>query len=340
MQSPVSMMIAPIFIPHEGCPYRCVFCNQKDITGTHNRADSDRVEQTLSTYLRSKPLNSLPEHREVAFYGGSFTGLPLTRQEFLLSLIQPWLDSGEIHAIRISTHPLFIDSERLALLKKYRVNTVEMGIQSTDPNVLKLSGRECSLATIQDAVARIREHGFRMGLQLMPGLPGDDDITFQKSVEDVIQLKPDFVRLYPTVVIQHTPLYQMYLQNRFVPWDLEQTLESLKLAVLKLKRTNIPVTRMGLHPDPSFMENYVAGPYHPAIHYLVDSRVCLDQMIGKMKSMEQLSRSVVFKVPARQISTYIGNKRENIYQLKRLFCLDNVRVQGEEGRERMELVMA
>ena len=215
-------LIAAMFIPHEGCPYRCVFCNQKDITGSHRLADHDHVEQTLKTYLRSG--TPLPVYREAAFYGGSFTGLPIYRQEYLLNLIQPWIDSGEIHAVRVSTHPLFIDSERLALLKNYHVETVEMGIQSTDANVLKLTGRECSLNEMENAVTLIRKNGFRLGLQLMSGLPGDDQYSFQKSVDDVIRWRPDFVRLYPTVVIKRTPLYQMYLEDRFVPWSLEPTI--------------------------------------------------------------------------------------------------------------------
>jgi histone acetyltransferase (RNA polymerase elongator complex component) len=328
-------LIAAIFIPHEGCPYRCVFCNQKDITGVLGKTDRDRVEQTLKTYLRSGA--ALPLHREAAFYGGSFTGLPLPRQESLLSLIQPWIDSGEIHAIRVSTHPLFIDSERLALLKKYKVATVEMGIQSTDANVLKLSGRECPLSAMKNAVELIRANGFRLGLQLMSGLPGDNDLTFQKSVDDVIRWRPQFVRLYPTLVIRHTPLHEMYLDKRFVPWSLEQTIESLKTAVLKFTQAGIPVTRLGLHPEPSLLENFVAGPYHPALRYLVDSRICLDRMIAGIKALAPLPKTVVFSVPSKYISTYTGNKRENIHKLKDLFHLDEVRVQ--EGLARAQIVM-
>jgi histone acetyltransferase (RNA polymerase elongator complex component) len=226
------MLIAPIFIPHEGCPYRCVFCDQKEITGTHRKADRDRVEETLHTYLRSQPADKLPAIREAAFYGGSFTGLPLERQEYLLSLVQPWIDSGAIQAIRVSTHPLFIDSERMRLLKKYRVKTVELGIQSTDPEVLKLSGRECSLNELFGAVDCIRSEDMCLGLQLMPGLPGDTVNTFQKSVDDVIDLRPDLVRLYPALVIKHTLLHEMYLQNRFAPWGMDQSIDTLLTAVV------------------------------------------------------------------------------------------------------------
>lgn len=332
------MLIAPIFIPHEGCPYRCVFCDQKEITGTHRHADRERVEKTLHTYLRSQPKDKLPAIREAAFYGGSFTGLPLERQEYLLSLVQPWIDSGEIHAIRVSTHPLFVDRERMSLLKKYRVKTVELGIQSSDPEVLKLSGRECSLNELHGAVGLIRSKDFRLGLQLMPGLPGDTESTFQKSVDDIIDLRPDLVRLYPAIVIKHTPLHEMFLQNKFIPWGMEQTIEALKTAVIKFNRHGIPVARMGLHPDPSFLQSMVAGPHHPAMRYLVDSRICLEQMISGIRAMKSLPERVVFKVPPRRVSTYTGNKRENIHKIKDLFKLEEVRVQAEEGLEAMKLV--
>ena len=333
------MLIAAIFIPHEGCPYRCVFCNQKDITGTYRQADHERVEQTLHTYLRSRPTDTLPVKREAAFYGGSFTGLRMDRQEYLLSLIQPWIDSGEVQSIRVSTHPLFIDGERLALLKRYRVETVELGIQSTDPDVLRLSGRECSLNDLHTAVDLIRSNGFRLGLQLMPGLPGDNDGIFQRSVDDVIRLQPEFVRLYPTVVIKHTPLYEMYCRNEYAPWGMEQTIESLKTAVLKFNRAGIHVARLGLHPDPAFLQNFVAGPYHPAMRYLVDSRICLEEMISGVDALERLPAKVVFKVPPRRVSTYTGDKRENIYKLKKLFKFEEVSVQAETGLDAIQLVM-
>ena len=165
-------MIVPVFIPHLGCPYRCVFCNQTDITGNQAKADEKKLEEALATYLGDVPLDQLPPNREVAFYGGSFTGLPMERQESLLRKVQPWLRQGSVNAIRLSTHPLFIDEDRLALLKKYGVDTIELGIQSTDRNVLELSGRPCTLETVKSAVDLIKKNGFRLGLQLMSGLAG------------------------------------------------------------------------------------------------------------------------------------------------------------------------
>ncbi|MDA1108290.1 MAG: radical SAM protein [Nitrospinae bacterium] len=331
-------MILPVFIPHLGCPYRCVFCNQTDITGSHEKADEKKVLDTLNTYLGDKALSELPLNREVAFYGGSFTGLPPQRQESLLDLVAPWIQQGLVSSIRLSTHPLFIDDDRLALLKKYDVKTIELGIQSTDQNVLQHSGRPCTLETIVSAAELIKKNGFRLGLQLMPGLPGDTDQTFQKSVDDTLNLNPDFVRLYPTLVIRHTELFQMYEEGKFVPWSLERTLENLKTAVIKYRQNEISVIRMGLHPDPSMLENYVDGPYHPSLRYLVDCRIGLDEMIEQIKGFDGLTDTVKFKFPSRSTSIYIGHKRENLQKLKEMFHLENIIMQPDNDCDQLQLI--
>ena len=331
-------MILPVFIPHQGCPYRCVFCNQTDITGNQGRADEKKLQETLATYLGDKPLDQLPPNREVAFYGGSFTGLPAERQESLLERVKPWIQKGLVNAIRLSTHPLFIDEERLGLLKKYDVGTIELGIQSTDPNVLELSGRPCPWEVVVSAVDLIRKNGFRLGLQLMPGLPGDTDQTFARSVDDVLYLEPDFVRLYPTLVVRHTELFQMYQEGKYTPWSLERTVDNLKTAVKKFRAKNIPVIRLGLHPDPSLLKNYVDGPYHPSLRYLVDCRIGLDEMIDGIQGQKIINEQVKFKVPSKRISVYIGHKRENIQKLKTMFRLEDVILQPEKNCDRLQLI--
>jgi histone acetyltransferase (RNA polymerase elongator complex component) len=331
-------MIVPVFIPHQGCPYRCVFCNQTDITGNQARADEIKLEETLATYLSNTPVEQLPPNREVAFYGGSFTGLPAERQESLLQKVQPWIKRGYVNAIRLSTHPLFIDADRLALLKKYGVSTIELGIQSTAPNVLKLSGRPCTWETVQTAVDLIKKNGFRLGLQLMPGLPGDTEQTFLKSVDDLLSLDPNFVRLYPTLVIHHTELYEMYRQGKFTPWSLADTVTILATAVKKFTSKNIPVIRLGLHPDPSLLQNFVAGPYHPALRYLVDCRIGLDEMIDNIRGRKVLPEQIKFIVPSKRISVYIGHKRENIQRLKNMFRLDSVILRPESKCDRLQLI--
>ncbi|MGV7221324.1 MAG: elongator complex protein 3 [Nitrospinales bacterium] len=331
-------LIVPIFIPHQGCPYRCVFCNQTEISGQDKREDRDKVLKPLQSYIKSLPLEELPEYREAAFYGGTFTGLPIERQKYLLSLLQPWLQDGMIHAIRVSTHSLFIDLERLELLKVNGVKTVELGVQSTDAEVLKLSGRETSTDLLSNSARMIRENGFKLGLQLMPGLPGDSVTKFIKSVDDVLEMRPDFVRLYPALVIRNTALHDMYNNGDYRPWDLEKTLEALAIAVKKFSRAGVPVIRIGLHPEPSLLEGYVDGPIHPSIRYLVDCKISLEKMIEILNKHENLPNKVLFKVPSKKISTYTGHKKENIIRLKDQFSLDEVSFQSGIDDCELELV--
>jgi histone acetyltransferase (RNA polymerase elongator complex component) len=331
-------LIVPIFVSHEGCPYRCSFCNQSKITGTNQKADREMIRETLRSHLESLDKDGLPEIRELAFFGGSFTGIPSERQEYLLSSVQPWILSGQIQSIRISTHALFIDQTRLVMLDKYSVKTVELGIQSTDSDVLRLAGRECPFDVVQSAVAAIRKRELRLGLQLMPGLPGDSERKFQKSVDDVINLGPDFVRIYPTLIIKNTGLYEMYQQGAFTPWSLERMLETVKGAVVKFENAGIPVIRIGLHPDQSLLENYVAGPFHPSFRYLVDSLIARDQMINMLQNLKQIPLSVTFRVPSKRISNFLGHKRENLSVIKNIFGLKSINVCQGTTLKQLELV--
>jgi histone acetyltransferase (RNA polymerase elongator complex component) len=218
------------------------------------------------------------------------------------------------------------------------VETVELGIQSTDNEVLKLVGRECSFNVILSAVYKIRKIGFRLGLQLMPGLPGDSEKKFRKSVKDVINLSPDFVRIYPTLVIKNTGLFDMYRQGTYTPWNLERMIEAVKEAVVQFKKNGIPVIRVGLHPDQSLLENYVDGPFHPSFRYLVDSRIARDQMINMIRTLEQIPSSVSFRVPSKKLSNFVGHKKENLSIIKSIFGLESISIQQGGIAEHLELV--
>ena len=333
------LLIAPVFIPHEGCPYRCVFCNQIDITGYSFQVDKENVLDVLKTYLEPTFNSNRFVRREVAFYGGSFTGLPDERQKFLLSLIQPLIENSRVDAIRVSTHPLFVDQKQLKRLKNYGVETVELGVQSTNQKVLKESGRPCSRKALLTAVSLIRKFKFKLGLQLMLGLPADDEKRFIKSVADVISLEPDFVRLYPTLVLRHTSLYSLYIKGLYVPWSMERTLTALKGAIKSFRNTGISVIRVGLQPDSSLKDNLVAGPFHPSLRYLVDCQIALDLMVGKVLSLNHVPNKIFFRAPKRSVSIYAGNRRENLRLLKKQFGLDEVGLCGEEECHQLELVV-
>jgi histone acetyltransferase (RNA polymerase elongator complex component) len=331
-------LIIPIFIPHEGCPYRCVFCSQVDITGTRYKADKKYILDTLEVYLGSYFNASRVSKCEVAFYGGSFTGLPKERQEMLFSVVRPFLENGRVHSIRLSTHPLFIDSDRLDLITANGVETIELGVQSTSEQVLEKSGRPCSKLDLLKSISLIKDRKFLLGLQLMLGLPGDNESRFYRSVVDVINMRPDFVRLYPTLVLRHTALYSMYKKGLYSPWSLEKTLRALKRAIKLFKESNIPVIRVGVQPDLSIEENFVAGPFHPSLRYLVDCQMSLDIMIEKILSLTRIPQNILIRVPKKLLSIYIGNKRENIRYIKDRFGFKEVFFAGEELCREIELV--
>jgi histone acetyltransferase (RNA polymerase elongator complex component) len=314
-------MIVPIFIPHQGCPYRCVFCNQNEISGAEKEDDQARLESVFNTYLQSRPLEDLPPIREAAFYGGTFTALPVQRQKFLLSSVQVWVDRGYIHSLRLSTHPGAVDARALALLDKYSVKTIELGVQSTNPEVLSRSGRGDTPESLERSVHLIRSRGYRLGLQLMLGLPGDSEEIFQQSVSDTLQFKPDFVRIYPALVVRGTALYDMYKKGEYVPWSLDRTVNALKIAVKRFEDVGIPIIRLGLHPEPSLLANIIDGPHHPALRSLVESRICFDTLSDLLTRVAVLPERVTFKVPMQKISNYTGHRKQNILKLKEKFAI-------------------
>jgi histone acetyltransferase (RNA polymerase elongator complex component) len=333
-----NQLIIPVFIPHEGCPYRCAFCNQSKITGVNQQSDEIIIRQTIQSYLDVLDSKGLPEKREVAFYGGSFTGLPEERQKRLLQAVEPSIYSGEVHSIRVSTHSLLVNSHNISLLKENNVKTVELGIQSTNDRVLQAVGRPCDFDIVKSAVDSIRKDGLRLGLQLMPGLPEDDENIFMKSVQDVIGLMPDFVRIYPTLVIKNTELYEMYKLGKFLPWKLNRMVRLVKDALIAFQNENIPVIRVGLHADPSMLENFVDGPYHPAFRYLVDRLIAREKMFNLIDQLQKIPESITFKVPSRQVSLYLGHKKDNIQAIQNMYGINNILIQQIGDQEDLQLV--
>tara|TARA_B100001123_G_scaffold8041_1_gene9945 strand:- start:1586 stop:2602 length:1017 start_codon:yes stop_codon:yes gene_type:complete len=333
-----SQLVIPIFIPHEGCPYRCAFCNQSKITGTHVRSDQEIVHEAIRTYLGALDPNNLPKKREVAFYGGSFTGLTVERQSNLFDAVMPWIKTGHIDSIRVSTHSLLVDDINISFLKDNFVQVVELGIQSTNNDVLNAVGRSCGFATVQGAVKSIRKRNLTLGLQLMPGLPKDDESTFLQSVKDVIALRPDFVRIYPTLVIRNTTLFKMYNTGEYLPWSLNRMLQLVKASMIEFEQADIPVIRVGLHSDPSMLENLVDGPYHPSFRYLVDSLIARDRMVSMIEGLKNIPSDLTFKVPSNKVSLYLGHKKSNIHEIKKMFGINHIFLQQTGNHEDLKLV--
>jgi histone acetyltransferase (RNA polymerase elongator complex component) len=318
-------MIIPFFIPHAGCPHQCVFCNQKNITGQSAPVDPSSVPDTIIGYFRT---NTGKKPVQVAFYGGSFTALPINTQREYLEAVQPFIYAGEVQSIRLSTRPDCITPDILTRLKTYRVGTVELGVQSMDDRVLELSGRGHTARDTINAVTLLREHDVTVGLQLMPGLPGDSSNGFTSTVEKVVALKPDFVRLYPALVIEGTPLAELYRTGRYAPLALDDAVSLCRDALVRFEQANIDVIRIGLQPTEELEKSgtILAGPYHPAFRQLVESSLLLERMRSCLSDRNEETDIARFQVNPHDLSAAIGQRRSNIDILTKEFGLRELRI--------------
>jgi len=332
-------MIIPFFIPHSGCPHQCVFCNQKHIIGQSKPEDastiSDKIRRYRSTHTSG---NSV----EVAFYGGSFTALLLKTQKRYLEAVQPFLNANQVRTIRLSTRPDCINGEILTFLKSYHVQTIELGVQSLNDDVLVLSGRGHTAADTVKSFTLLKQQGFSVGLQLMPGLPGDSEVIFRDTVSKILELKPDSVRIYPVLVIKDTPLEELYKSGRFKPLTLEAAVTMCQEAVVRFEQHGIEVIRMGLQSTRELEKpgTILAGPYHPAFRQLVESSIFKEKMRGALRNAGGTVKTAVFCVNPRDRSAVIGQKRGNMITIKNEFTLDQIAVREDQNVRRHTLVFS
>ncbi len=328
-------LVHPIFLPHAGCPFRCVYCDQARVT-PRSVASSHR-DALLSFHAQLARLSASarthPVPGEVAVYGGTFTSLPWEILVEVLDALRGGVDSGSFSAIRFSTRPDGMSERVLALLAGYPIRTVELGIQSFADEVLSASGRGYDSFRALEAAATVKAMGWELGIQLMPGLPGDSLTYFQETVERTVELKPDLVRIYPTLVLQGTRLASWYAEGRFEPLNLEEAVELCAWAYDTFSGFGIPVARMGLHAEAGLLRpgHLVAGPFHPAFGYLVRVRSWrnrVDAFIGD-HLMPTAGRSLVVRVPERLVSEVLGPGRENLGHWKRRWGLSSIQVKGE-----------
>lgn len=319
--------IIPIFIPHMGCPHRCVFCNQTSITGrTDQTLSPEQVRARITEFLGFKGGHRSPV--EVAFYGGNFLGLPTSSRMSLLDEAQRFVEKGQVESIRFSTRPDTVTEASIEALDPYSVRAIEVGAQSMDDTVLRLSQRGHTAEDTLRSVKLLKCRGLRVGLQIMPGLPGDTSESILETGLRVAELKPDFVRIYPTIVVTKTLLEKWYRAGRFKPLSLPDAVELTKKLYLLFQARGISVIRMGLQVSSSLLEpgSIVAGPFHPAFGHLVHSSVFLDLAARELQSQQGLSKSVRLRVCPRDVPKLVGLKRSNIKQLIQQFCLKDVQV--------------
>ena len=324
--------IIPVFVPHLGCPNDCVFCNQRHISGAQRPATADDVREAIE---KAAALPSNGAKRQLAFYGGSFTAIPVKDQESLLGAAKEYLDRGVINSIRLSTRPDAIDGTVLKRLRSYGVETIELGAQSLDENVLLLSGRGHTAQDVADASKLIKNAGFNLILQMMTGLPGDSEERCIETVKKIIELKPDGVRVYPTVIVKDTALCDLWRVGKYTEHGVEDAVNICSKIVPMFEKANIPIIRLGLNPtDDLSGGDAVGGAYHPALGELVKSRIMLNNARELLTGVEAGS-SVVLGVNKSKISQMVGQHRQNIETLCREFSLKELKIReaqvnGEE----------
>ena len=318
--------IIPIFVPHLGCPNDCTFCNQKKISGQTKNVKAEDVKNTIEYYLNNFKDDN--KYIEVAFFGGSFTGIDVDKQKVLLSVAYEYIKNKKIDSIRISTRPDYINKEILKMLKSYGVKTIELGVQSTNDYILNKSKRGHTFEDVKKASKLIRKNGFILGHQMMVGLPESTRQDEINTAKDLIKLKPKIVRIYPVLVIKGTQLEKDYESGEYTPLTVEQAVETAKDLLVLFNKKKINVIRIGLQntneiTDPNSKESQVvAGPYHPAFRQLVESRLWYDNIANEIKKVNSNVSHIQIDVNPSDINNAVGHKRINIEKINDTYNTD------------------
>ena len=318
--------IIPIFVPHLGCPNDCTFCNQKKISGQTKNVKAEDVKNTIEYYLNNFKDDN--KYIEVAFFGGSFTGIDVDKQKELLSVAYEYIKNKKIDSIRISTRPDYINKEILKMLKSYGVKTIELGVQSTNDYILKRANRGHTFEDVKKASKLIRKNGFILGHQMMVGLPESTRQDEINTAKDLIKLKPKIVRIYPVLVIKGTQLEKDYESGEYTPLTVEQAVETAKDLLVLFNKKKINVIRIGLQntneiTDPNSKKSQVvAGPYHPAFRQLVESRLWYDNIANEIKKVNSNVTHIQIDVNPSDINNAVGHKRINIEKINDTYNTD------------------
>ncbi|WP_291569109.1 MULTISPECIES: elongator complex protein 3 [unclassified Clostridium] len=326
--------IIPIFVPHEGCPHTCVFCNQDSITGSCFKINGEFVENTIKEYLETIDRESSVV--EVSFFGGTFTAIDINKQNELLSVAKNYKDCNKIDYIRLSTRPDYIDDKILANLKEHSADIIELGVQSLDDEVLIKSGRGHSADDVEKASKLIKEYGFTLGHQIMLGLPGDnrekDILTARKS----IAMKPDICRIYPSLVIKNTPMETLLERGEYKPYDLEEAVEISKIIYGMYVESGIKVIRIGLQPteEINYGKEIVEGPFHPAFRELVESSIYQELIVEYFKSNSDIES---ISINPKDVSKLYANKKKYFNEALKILGLRKLKINQDISVKRGEL---
>ena len=336
--------VIPVFVPHLGCPNDCIFCNQKSISGQKKNVTKEEAKKIIDNFLEN--IKDKDAKKEIAFFGGSFTGIDENVQEELLQVAYEYIEKGQVDSIRISTRPDYINKEILKRLKKYKVKTIELGVQSANDYILGRANRGHTFKDVEKASKLIRWYGFNLGHQMMVGLPESNRIDEINTAKALIKLKPKMVRIYPVLVIKGTKLEKEYNEGIYEPLSIVQAVETCKQLVRMFTDKKIEVIRVGLqntdeicNPDNKESE-VVAGPFHPAFGQLEESSMWYDAIVEKIKKLNVKVKEVEVTVNPIDTNNVIGHKKENVIKLKDTYEVDLIVKQDEkikQGKSKIEV---
>lgn len=303
-----------IFVPHLGCSNQCSFCNQRSISGQQTAPGGREAAMICEQALQQGKADDM----EIAFFGGSFTAIPQSYMLELLHAVQPYIACGRFRGIRISTRPDAITEEILQQLLSCHVTAIELGVQSMDDEVLRQNRRGHTAADVQRAVALIRRYPFELGLQFMPGLCGDTPERMRYTAEAIINLQPNTVRIYPTLVLEGTELAQWYRNGTYKPLSLDAAVDLCADFLLLFESKGIRVIRMGLHASETMEAQLLAGPYHPAFRQLCESRILYRKALSLLqRTGKDKEKAYHLFCSTQSLSAMNGQNRENVENLKK-----------------------
>ncbi len=332
-------LIVPFFLRNRGCPHRCVFCSERMLSGHADVITEGHMRETVKAYTAGS--SGKYSRVEIAFYGGSFTGMAPGEQMGLLRMAGALIEEGVVHSIHLSTRPDDIDGPWLDTLKMSGVRAIEIGAQSMDDEVLRQSGRGHTAGDVRKAVTILKDRGFETGVHLMAGLPGDNRVKFDFSVSDVIRLGPDTVRIHPVLVFRDTELAGRYERGEYRPLSLEEAVSWCKAALVRFTQAKIPVIRLGLQAtgDMERKGNIIAGPWHPAFRSLVETALFRDMALELISKAGGLRAGQVFHVAPADLSNFNGMGRENLAFLEGRFGSGAVEAKQDAALQRGTLLL-
>ena len=327
----------PVFIPHLGCPNGCVFCNQRSISGREAfdiEAMESEIRQVLSTV---DPASSV----EIAFFGGSFTGIDRGLMVSLLEKAEGFVREGRVEGIRLSTRPDYISREILDILSRYSVKTVELGLQSMDDGVLAASRRGHTAKQGKEACALVKQYGFSLIGQMMVGLPESTLESEVATAEILCEMGVDGVRVYPTVVFEDTELCEMAKAGRYVPLTNEEAVVRTKAVLDVFRLREVPCIRVGLCASENLAsEKVYGGASHSAIGELAMGEIFYEEICRRIEAQGDVrGKTVMIYVPRGAISRAVGQKRVNVERIYKKYSPLRVKVLEKNELMRYNIII-